>query len=128
MAGKKNGPVSARERARAAKAKLDADRAARDKRIEEQATEWYRLDDTIEQAQATITDARTQQAEVVGKLGDEDVTVDDAAALLGIEPAEVRALRKQHRKAAKDQQPAPTVVTADTRVDRDPEPAEPVAS
>ena len=97
---KKAGPATARQRARAAKAKLDAQRAQRDKRIEDQAVTWYGLVDQISDAQAAIATARAAQAAVVGALTGEDVTVDQAAALLGIDAGEVRALRKEHRATA----------------------------
>lgn len=127
MATKNTGPVSARQRARAAKAKLDADRKARDKRVEEQATEWYQLEDTIAQAQAAVEEARAQQASVVVALGEENVSVDDAAELLGIEPGEVRALRKQHRNATSGQAPATLPAGGNVPAD-EAEPAEQVAS
>lgn len=97
-AGKNTGPVTARAKARERKAMLDAHRAQRDQRVEKQATSWYEQDDAIAAAQAAMDAAQDRKVQVVGALLDaEGMSIEDAAALLDVDVALVRALRKQFR-------------------------------
>ena len=97
-AGKNTGPVTARAKARERKAILDARRAQRDQRVEKQATGWYEQDDAIAVAHAAIAAAQDRKVQVVGALLDaEGMSIEDAAALLDVDAAQVRALRKQFR-------------------------------
>lgn len=102
MTNKKTvGPVSARARARLAIAALAAERVARDKRIEEHATGWYQLVDKAASIEEQLRVVRAEQAELIGALGADDVNVEETAALLDVDPAYVRSLRKRHRDALK---------------------------
>ena len=77
---------------------LDARRAQRDQRVEKHATSWYEQQDAITIAQAAIEAARERQVQVVGGLLDaEDMSIEDAAALLDVDASQVRTLRKQYR-------------------------------
>lgn len=102
MARKNVGPVTARTRAREAVAVLAAERAERDRRIAESAETWFKAADTIEAIQRQLEDARTDQARAVGALADESVSVDETSRMLGLEPSEVRALRKQYKALQAD--------------------------
>ncbi|MBO1756860.1 hypothetical protein [Allobranchiibius sp. CTAmp26] len=97
-AGKKTGPITARAKARERKAMLDAHRAQRDQRIEKHATSWYEQQDAIAIANAAIEAARERQVQAVGALLDaEDMSIEDAAALLDVDTSQVRTLRKHYR-------------------------------
>ena len=93
-----NGKTAARERAREAKAKVDAARVEKDKLIEEQATAYYLGSDEHDKALAAAGEAETKMAAAVLALGDLDVPVQTVATLCGVDARRVRQLRK----AAKD--------------------------
>lgn len=101
--------VTARTRAREAKAALDASRAARDTKIEAATTDYYVAVDALETAQAALDAADQARASAVATLMD-DLTVpaDDVARLCGIDAKEVRALRTLARRAEAETLPAET--------------------
>ena len=92
--------VAARERARAAKARLDAERAERDKLVEEAATEFYAAEGLMEDLEQQLEEARGSKAGAVVALGQLGEPVDRIAALCGISATEVRALKKAGAKKA----------------------------
>lgn len=94
----RSGQVVARERARAAKAKLDAERAERDKKIEAAATDFYVAAGLVEDLEQQIEDARGSMSAAVVALGDLGEPVDRIAALCGVTAPEVRALKKAGSK------------------------------
>ena len=88
------GKVTARERARLAKATLDAERATREKRIEDAATEFYVAADQRDGALAKVSEAESAMSRAIASLVTQDETVERIAALCGIQTSEVRRLRK----------------------------------
>ncbi len=86
--------VSARERARAAKARLDAQRAEREKRIEDAATVFYEATDRRDVALAEVTVQENAMAQAVMALQADGETVERIAELCGTSPAEIRRLRR----------------------------------
>jgi hypothetical protein len=102
--------MTARERARDARARLNADRAARDKRIEDATTEAYAALDQRNAAEAKLGRALTA-------LRDEGETVATIAALTGLAETEVRRYAASPKKVTGA--PAPTEQS---------EPSEPTAS
>lgn len=94
MAGRGAGKVSARDRARAARARLDADRAARDRRIEESATAYYAGLEAREAAEAAAREAETAMAGAVAALLGEGESIERVAALCDTTEADVRRLRR----------------------------------
>lgn len=103
MAGK--GSVAARERARLAKVKRYAQEVERDKKVEDNVTDFYLASDALEAAQAAVTVARARMAGLVRTLVVElKEPVNGAAVLCDISEAQVRALRKEATTA--DAEPA----------------------
>jgi hypothetical protein len=94
QAGESVGKVTARERARLAKATLDAERATREKRIEDAATEFYVAADQRDGALAKVSEAESAMSRAIASLVTHDETVERIAALCGIQTSEVRRLRK----------------------------------
>jgi uncharacterized iron-regulated protein len=94
QAGESVGKVTARERARLAKATLDAERATREKRIEDAATEFYVAADQRDGALAKVSEAESAMSRAIASLVTQDETVERIAALCGIQTSEVRRLRK----------------------------------
>lgn len=86
--------MSARARARKAKAELDAKRAERDRKIVDAATEFYEGAEAWDAAQAAVAAAERQRIEAVAKLVELGQTTDEIAALCGLGAKEVRELRK----------------------------------
>jgi uncharacterized iron-regulated protein len=93
QAGESVGKVTARERARLAKATLDAERATREKRIEDAATEFYVAADQRDGALAKVSEAESAMSRAIASLVTQDETVERIAALCGIQTSEVRRLR-----------------------------------
>ena len=94
QAGESVGKVTARERARLAKATLDAERATREKRIEDAATKFYVAADQRDGALAKVSEAESAMSRAIASLVTHDETVERIAALCGIQTSEVRRLRK----------------------------------
>ncbi|MGL5829876.1 MAG: hypothetical protein ACRC0L_09955 [Angustibacter sp.] len=118
MAAKKAGAgkISARERARSAKAELDAQRAEREKKIEDAAANYYEAEDAIREADEARSLAQLRAAQAIAELIDvHDEPADRVAALCGLTVPKVRALRKQALKEAaaevEDSPPAEPVTT-----------------
>ena len=101
QAEKPVGKVTARERARLAKATLDAERASREKRIEDAATEFYVAADQRDGALAKVTEAESAMSRAIASLVTQDESVERIAALCGIQTSEVRRLRKLNPDTAK---------------------------
>src|ERR1035437_2629363 len=99
--GKPVGKVTARERARLAKATLDAERATREKRIEDAATEFYVAADQRDGALAKVSEAEPKRSRAIASLVTHDETVERIAALCGIQTSEVRRLRKLNPDTAR---------------------------
>lgn len=101
--------MSARARARRAKAELDAQRAETDRQIVDAATEFYEGAEARDAALAAVTSAEQRQADAVAKLSQLGQSVDEIAALCGLTAKDVRELRKVAggAKTAKDLQPEP---------------------
>lgn len=81
--------AEARERARAAKRRLDADRHARDKQIEEAATAFYAGRSLIDEGVEAV------EAAVMTLVDDLSEPTANVAVLLDINEAEVRRIRRQ---------------------------------
>lgn len=86
--------AEARERARAAQRRLAAERAERDKQIEDAAAKYFAGRLVIEEATEEIHAA---VIELVDELGESKATV---ASLLGIETKELNVLHRSALKAA----------------------------
>jgi hypothetical protein len=120
MAAKKAGAgkISARERARSAKAELDAQRAEHEKKIEDAAASYYEAEDAIREADEARSQAQLQAAQAIAELVDDHgEPVDRVAALCGLTVPKVRALRKQALEEAageSDESPAADTVTTQT--------------
>lgn len=99
------GKVSARERARAAKAVLDAERAERERKIEDAATSFYAAVDERDEAQAQSNAAEERMGQAVADLTELGEPGDRIATLCGIEASEVRRLVKAHRHANSTDKP-----------------------
>ena len=87
---------SARERARGARAKLDKDRAATEKIIEDAATLFYSATDLRAAAQAKVGEHEQSMAKAITTLAHNGESVERTATLCGIDAREVRRLRKHH--------------------------------
>ena len=94
MARSGAGKVSARERARAAKAKLDAEQRDHGKRVEDAVTAYYDADDQRSAAVAALDTADHNRATAVKTLTDLNEPPKRIAALVGLSTAELRKLRR----------------------------------
>lgn len=97
--------LSARARARQAKAELDAQRVERDRLIVDATTAFYEADESLAKARAAAEMAEQQRAATVGQLFDLRQTEAEVATLCGLGIKEVRELR---RKAAATKQSSAT--------------------
>ncbi|GAA3621624.1 hypothetical protein GCM10022199_27650 [Marihabitans asiaticum] len=96
----KSKKVEARERARAAKARVDARRAARDEQISEAQTAYYIAVADRDVALESVATAEQDMALSVSKLKDTlGVRPEEIAELCEITQAEVRALSKRGRQS-----------------------------
>lgn len=98
--------VSARERARKAKAILDAARKEQDRQVVEATTAYFEAADAVEAAQRAVAVAEAERAAAVVKLGELDQSVVEVAALCGITETEVRALRKKNATSGSETEEA----------------------
>lgn len=95
MATKKTSTVvDARRKAREAKARLDAERAEHDRKVEQATTEYYLAHADVERLQADLDTATTRRAARVQALLDLGETPDHVATLTGLTTREVSAARK----------------------------------
>lgn len=86
--------VTARERARAAKAVLDAERRDHEKSVEDATTTYYEAQDARDAAMAALEDADTARGAAVQTLLDLGEPPARVAVLVGLSVAEVRKLRR----------------------------------
>lgn len=86
--------LSARARARRAKAELDAQRAETDRQIVDAATEFYEGAEARDAALAAVATAEQRRVDAVSRLSELGQSVNDIAALCGITVKDVRELKK----------------------------------
>ncbi len=86
--------VTARERARAAKAVLDAERRDHEKAVEDATTTYYEAQDARDAAAAALKDADTARGSAVQALLDLGEPPARVAALVGLSAADVRKLKR----------------------------------
>ena len=92
--------LSARQRAREAKAQLDKERAEREAKIEALAVSFYDGQDSADKAAALLDQATASRTEAIKGLGELKLGVDEIATLCGISATEVRAYRKHAKTLA----------------------------
>lgn len=83
--------VAARKRAREARVKLDADRVARDERVESAAAEFFTSQDELAR---TVERLEKSMGRALGKLLAEDESAERVAALCDVSAGDVRRLVK----------------------------------
>lgn len=86
--------LSARERARAAKAKLDADDRDHQKLIEDAVIAYYEAEDARQAAVDALASAETTRATAVHTLSALNESVTRIAGLTGLDTSEVRKLKR----------------------------------
>ncbi len=86
--------LSARERARAAKAKLDADERDHQKLVEDGVIAYYEAEDALESAADAATAAEVARAAAVNTLVELNESVSRIASLTGLDASEVRKLKR----------------------------------
>jgi len=94
--------VTARERARAAKAVLDAERRDHEKAVEDATTTYYEAQDARDTAIAALEEADTARGAAVQSLLDLGEPPARVAVLVGLSVAEVRKLRRTTTTTADD--------------------------
>ncbi len=99
--------VQARERARAARLRLDLERAARDRAVEEAAEEFFVADDKRGALLAQLDAIDAERARAVARLLSLGESASRVSELLEVEPREVRRLR-----ALSDSDNAPPLPTS----------------
>lgn len=92
--------VSARERARLAKAERDAKRIQQEKAVMAETQNYYTAEDAVEAARQAMAQAEQERAAAVAALAELGETVADIATLCGISASDVRALKKIARSPA----------------------------
>lgn len=85
--------VQARERARAARLRLDRERAARDRAVEEAAEKFFVADDKRGALLAQLDAIDAERARAVARLVSLGESASRVSELLEVEPREVRRLR-----------------------------------
>ena len=86
--------ISARERARAAKAALDAAERDHHKLVEDAVVTYYESEDAKEAATDALAAAETAQAGAVNALSELGQSVPRIASLTGLDASEVRRLKR----------------------------------
>lgn len=99
--------VQARERARAARLRLDRERAARDRAVEEAAEEFFVADDKRAALLAQLDAIDAERSRAVARLLSLGESASRVSELLEVEPREVRRLR-----ALSDSDNAPPLPTS----------------
>jgi phage terminase small subunit len=94
--------ISARERARAAKAKLDAEERDHRKLVEDAVVIYYESEDARDAAHEALAAAETARAAAVNTLSDLGESVARIASLTGLDPSEVRKLKRTASTPDKD--------------------------
>ena len=108
----KNGAAAARDRARAARARLDAERAGHEKKHRGPGHDYYLAADALAAAETAAAQARADMAASVGVLVEQlKEPVERVAALCGITTAEARLLRKTAKGSAQTSSGPPAPVT-----------------
>jgi len=92
--------VSARERARQARLRIDAEREERDRKIEETAAAYFTAADEHAEVTAQLEAIESRMRDAVIQLLDLGETKNRVAALLGIETRDVRRMRTEHGQAS----------------------------
>lgn len=92
--------VSARERAREAVRRREAERAAREKRVQQELTNYFEGDELVAEGTAKKTAAI---AALIDSLGESPA---DVADLLGLEAREVNRLKREAAEAEVSETPA----------------------
>jgi len=94
--------VTARERARAAKAVLDAERRDHEKSVEDATTTYYEAEDARDAAVTALEDADTARGAAVQALLDLGEPPTRVAVLVGLTATEVRKLKRKRSAAAEE--------------------------
>lgn len=92
--------VQARERARKAKARLDAQRADHDRKVEAAATQFFEAQGDHEQALEAAASADAAMVSAVGEMVELGLTNAQISMLCELAETEVRAARKRARELA----------------------------
>lgn len=87
--------VTARAKARQAKAALDVERAKQDRLVVDAATEFYEAVDALTAAREAVAAAEQQQTKSVTRLSELGQTDEQVATLCGVAVKEVRDLRRR---------------------------------
>lgn len=94
--------ISARERARAAKARLDAEERDHQKLVEDAVVSYYEGDDARDAAHEALAAAETARAAAVNTLAELGESVTRIASLTGLDATEVRKLKRTATTPDKD--------------------------
>lgn len=94
--------LSARDRARAAKARLDADQHDHQKLVEDGVIAYYEAEDAVEAATEAMTVAEVARAAAVSTLLELNESVSRIASLTGLDASEVRKLRRMASSSEKN--------------------------
>lgn len=116
--------MSARARARQAKAELDVQRAEQDRLIVDTATEFYEAAEALVAAQAAAVAAEESRSTAVARLVELGQTDTQIATLCGIAAKEVKELRRRAaatKQAAKAKAPETATVTPSAAVSSGPD-------
>lgn len=110
MAGRKNELVAARKRARELRLQMEADRAERDRRIEEAATQVLLRHGELARLRADADEMAAQTGVALQQLLAEGLTAEQAGSLCDLAAAEVRRLTRRATAwvVAKTAEPATT--------------------
>jgi len=90
--------TEARERARRARQQVDAERDARDRKIEDAAAAYFMASDEYSAIEKQLAEIEQKMASAIGELVELRESAPRIAALLGIEVRAVRRLRNEHKK------------------------------
>ncbi len=101
--------LSARDRARAAKAKLDAADRDHQKRVEDAVITFYEADDARDAATEAMAAADTARAAAITTLSELKESITRIASLTGLDPSEVRKLKRTTPSPDTDADPAADV-------------------
>ena len=94
--------ISARERARAAKAKLDAEERDHQKLVEDAVVSYYEGEDARDAAHEALAASENARAAAVNVLSELGESVTRIASLTGLDATEVRKLKRTASTTDKD--------------------------
>jgi DNA-directed RNA polymerase specialized sigma24 family protein len=94
--------ISARERARAAKARLDAEERDHQKLVEDAVVSYYEGEDARDAAHEALAAAETGRAAAVNAISELGESVTRIASLTGLDASEVRKLKRTASMPGKD--------------------------